>query len=441
MPCLEGFLQRERVAEIYAEESGRELHDLEWYEMFAAQRFAIVSIRTTWRTVAYGDAEPPDDLDDVIMFREPARGDGRARRGTHDRARMTWEPPPRPEWVRRSTRADPAHRRGGGAALHPRRPARPRRGPRSASPTAASATSASDDFLEPLDVLLPALEHEAELTVIGRWMTRRFLLRFLEVRIQLAAYVRDDPGVVDEEIPEPWFVTGAPRTGTTILHALLAQDPASRVPEGWELLRPVPPPSPDPDEFAADARIPLADRELRLPGQVAGELDAIHVYRGRMHKECLSAMSFAFRSEEFTARYHVPSYVEWYERCDMRPAYDAHRLVLQILQRRFRNVHWVLKSPVHLSALPTLFAVYPDARLAITHRDPLTVLASLTSLVATLRWAHSDRVDFAEIGRYHERMWTRRARRSGDRVDRRHPRSRATCTTCTTPTSCRTRSV
>ena len=82
---------------------------------------------------------------------------------------------------------------------------------------------------------------------------------------------------------------------------MLAQDPASRVPEGWELLRPVPPPSPDPDEFAADARIPLADRELRLPGQVAGELDAIHVYRGRMHKECLSAMSFVFRSEEFTA--------------------------------------------------------------------------------------------------------------------------------------------
>jgi aminoglycoside phosphotransferase (APT) family kinase protein len=69
MPCLDDFLQRDRVAEIYAEEAGREVHDLEWYEMFAAQRFAIVSIRTTWRTVAYGDAEAPDDLDDVIMFR------------------------------------------------------------------------------------------------------------------------------------------------------------------------------------------------------------------------------------------------------------------------------------------------------------------------------------------------------------------------------------
>jgi hypothetical protein len=319
---------------------------------------------------------------------------------------VTWQPPPRPEWVRAVNDglvvpiAEVAELPLARDALLAE--ARATFG----LADGGTADFGSDDFLEPLDVLLPALEEEAQLTIMGRWMTRRFLLRFLAVRIQLARYVRDDPGVVDEEIPEPWFVTGAPRTGTTILHALLAQDPTSRVPEGWELLRPVPPPSPDPHEFAADARIPLADRELRLPGQVAGELDAIHVYRGRMHKECLSAMSFAFRSEEFTARYHVPSYVDWYERCDLRPAYESHRLVLQVLQRRFRGVHWVLKSPVHLSALPTLLAVYPDARLVITHRDPLTVLASLTSLVATLRWAHSDHVDFAEVGRYHERMWT-----------------------------------
>jgi hypothetical protein len=320
---------------------------------------------------------------------------------------MTWEPPPRPEWVRAINDGHilPIAEVAELPLTRDQLLAEARA--TLGVPDGGVADFGSDDFLEPLAVLLPALEHEAELTVMGRWMTRRFLLRFLEVRLQLAAYVRDDPGVVDEEIRAPWFVTGAPRTGTTILHALLAQDPTSRVPEGWELLRPVPPPSPEPDEFAAVARIPLADRELRLPGQVAGELDAIHVYRGRMHKECLSAMSFAFRSEEFTARYHVPSYADWYERCDLRPAYDAHRLVLQILQRRFGDVHWVLKSPVHLAALPTLFAVYPDAQLAITHRDPLTVLASLTSLVATLRWAHSDRVDFAAIGRFHEHMWTR----------------------------------
>ena len=86
-----------------------------------------------------------------------------------------------------------------------------------------------------------ALEEEARLTVIGRWMTRRYLLRLLEVRFQLAAYLTDDPGVRDEEVRSPILVTGAPRTGTTILYGLLSCDPALRVPEGWELLRPVPP--------------------------------------------------------------------------------------------------------------------------------------------------------------------------------------------------------
>ncbi|MBV8949291.1 MAG: sulfotransferase, partial [Actinobacteria bacterium] len=260
-----------------------------------------------------------------------------------------------------------------------------------------------DGFLEPLDVLLPALEREAELTVLGRYLTRRFLLRLLEVRAQTVAYVGRDPAVRDEEIAESVFIAGAPRTGTTVLHALLALVPGARVPEGWELLRPVPPP--DPSSYPDAARVALADRELRQPAVAVSGLDAIHEYGGRMHKECLSAMSFEFRSEEFTARYHVPSYVDWLARCDMRPAYEWHRLVLQILQRRFERRRWALKSPVHLHSLPTLFATYPDARVVLTHRDPLAVLGSVSSLVATLRYAHSDAVDITGIGAYHAALY------------------------------------
>ena len=49
--------------------------------------------------------------------------------------------------------------------------------------------------------------------------------------------------------------------------------------------------------------------------------------------------------------------------------------------------------------------MYPDARIVVTHRDPLTVLASVSSLIATLRWAHSDHVDFGEIAAAHARMY------------------------------------
>jgi hypothetical protein len=319
---------------------------------------------------------------------------------------VTWDPPARPEWVAAVNRGHVAPITE--EAARPLRrddllaEARARLG---LGPEAGvGAIDGDEGFLEPLDIVLDALEHEAELTVVGRWMTRRFLVRLLEGRFQLAAYVRHDPAVRDEQVEAPIVVTGAPRSGTTVLYGLLALDPTLRAPEGWELLRPVPPPVP---ELGPDGRLPLADQELRMLGLVSSGLDAIHEYRGRMPKECLSAMSFALLSEEFTARYHVPSYAAHLARADLTPAYEVHRLVLQVLQRRSPRRRWLLKSPVHLHALPTLLAVYPDAHLVVTHRDPLAVLPSVTSLVATLRWAHSDAVDFADVGRYHDDLYHR----------------------------------
>ncbi|MFM8304298.1 MAG: sulfotransferase family protein [Actinomycetota bacterium] len=256
-----------------------------------------------------------------------------------------------------------------------------------------------------LGVLLPALEDEGRLTVLGRWITHRFLGRLVEQRLALDAYCTRDPGVADEVIDAPWVVAGAPRTGTTALHALLAQDPRHRVPEGWELLRPAPPP--DPATRDRDVRIALADRELRTPQTVVSRIVAIHEYSGRMPKECISAMSLAFRSEEFVARYDVPTYAAWLQTCDMRPAYEVHRRVLQVLQRRSPRYRWVLKSPVHLQNLPVLLAVYPDVRLSFTHRDPVTVLASVTSLIASMRAVHSDVVDPVAIARFHAALYAR----------------------------------
>src|SRR6185295_10299857 len=55
-------------------------------------------------------------------------------------------------------------------------------------------------------------------------------------------------------------------------------------------------------------------------------------------------------------------------------------------------------------ALDALLAVYPDAHIVQTHRDPLTVIASLASLVAVLRGMASDAVDPVAIGA----EWTER---------------------------------
>ncbi len=320
---------------------------------------------------------------------------------------MSWSPDPRPDWVAAVNRGDT-----GPVVDEARRPFDPhllmaealvRQG---RAPDDRGALG-NDAFVEPLTLFCHGLEHEADLTVMGRWMSRRMILRLLEVRIQINDYLATDPGTQEEPIEQPIFVIGAPRTGTTVMHGLLAQDPAHRAPEGWELLRPVPPPDPDPDIRAADPRIALAGAELVMPQTVASGMLSIHEYSGRMFKECLSAMSFEFRSEEMVSRTDVPTYQAWYDTADLRPAYRTYRQVLQVLQRRMPTRRWVLKSPAHLQGLPALMEVFDDARFVITHRDPTAILPSVTSLIATMRWAHSDRVDFAAIGRYHLELYAR----------------------------------
>ncbi|MCY3860637.1 MAG: sulfotransferase [bacterium] len=330
---------------------------------------------------------------------------------------MSWTPDPRPSWVAAVNRGD-----AGPVVDEARLPFDPellmaealvRQG---RAPDGRAALG-DDDFIEPLTLFCHGLENEADLTVMGRWMSRRMILRLLEVRIQISDYLAADPGTLDEPIDQPIFVIGAPRTGTTVMHGLLAQDPAHRAPEGWELLRPVPPPHPDSDIRAADPRIALAGAELVMPQTVASGMLAIHEYSGRMYKECLSAMSFEFRSEEMVSRTDVPTYQAWYDTADLRPAYRTYRKVLQILQRRMPTRRWVLKSPAHLQGLPALLEVFDDARFVITHRDPTAILPSVTSLIATMRWAHSERVAFAAIGQHHLELYSRSLDNLVDLID------------------------
>jgi hypothetical protein len=105
----------------------------------------------------------------------------------------------------------------------------------------------------------------------------------------------------------------------------------------------------------------------------------------------------AFASDHLMGSYPVPTYGRWLARANLAPVFRAHRRFLQLLQWRCRGDRWVLKSPSYLGKLPAFFAEYPDAHVILTHRDPLKVLPSLVSLMATLRWMHSDTVDVEAV--------------------------------------------
>ena len=73
-----------------------------------------------------------------------------------------------------------------------------------------------------------------------------------------------------------------------------------------------------------------------------------------------------------------------------------HRRALKHLQWKTPG-QWILKFPSYLSNLPSLFKEFPDAKVIVTHRDPIKVMASSANMLATLRWQRSDHVNFEEL--------------------------------------------
>jgi hypothetical protein len=130
----------------------------------------------------------------------------------------------------------------------------------------------------------------------------------------------------------------------------------------------------------------------------------MHPMGARLPQECVALTAHDFATMIFHTTYHVPSYQAWLDGADLRWVYASHRRQLQYLQWRCPGERWVLKSPGHLWALDALLAAYPDAGIVQTHRDPLKVVASLTSLITLLRSLATDRIDPFEIGR----DWTQR---------------------------------
>jgi hypothetical protein len=251
-------------------------------------------------------------------------------------------------------------------------------------------------FREPLAIFSEALEAEAALTPLGRFVARHELRTLLENRLRIEETWKRQPEIERETVAAPIFVTGTGRSGTSILHELLAQDPRHRVLLSWEALHPCPPPTEE--GYEDDPRIRIADREVKLWERIAPIYRTMHENGARVPQECIYLTAHEFASDLLSGNYAVPSYAAWLGKADLRVAYRTHQRLLKLLQSRRRRERWVLKAPSHLWSLEALLAVYPDARIVQTHRDPLAVIASMTSLMATLLWIRSDRVDPGALG-------------------------------------------
>ncbi|MGH7785232.1 MAG: sulfotransferase family protein [Candidatus Binatia bacterium] len=251
-------------------------------------------------------------------------------------------------------------------------------------------------FREPLRALLDSFETEAALSMLGRVIARTDMVRLLVNRLYMADARRRHPEIAAGSIERPLFIVGLPRTGTTILHELMAQDPANRVPMTWEVMHVHP--APERATYDTDPRIAAVEQHLAGVDRLIPNFKSMHPMGARLPQECVAMTAHDFASMLFSTTHTVPSYQAWLDRADLGWVYASHRRQLQYLQWRCPAERWVLKSPGHLWSLAALLGEYPDARIVQTHRDPLKVVASLASLVALLRGMASDRIDRAAIG-------------------------------------------
>jgi hypothetical protein len=255
----------------------------------------------------------------------------------------------------------------------------------------------ADTWREGLDRLVGALNAEARLNEIGVQVASGEILMYLTNRLRIEDWHRQNPELAHADVTPPVVIIGQGRTGTTILHDMLAQDPAHRVPLTWEVDRPLPPP--ESATYDTDPRIAEVQAQLDMTELIIPHFKSMHPIGARHAQECVRMTAGDYRSMIFPTQYNVPSYARWllYE-ADMAPAYRWHRRFLQVLQSRHHGERWVLKSPGHVWCLGALLAEYPNALLVQTHRDPLRIVASLASLMSTLRRLASDDVAIGECG-------------------------------------------
>ncbi len=251
----------------------------------------------------------------------------------------------------------------------------------------AAAATGLDDLGDPacregLDVLLDSVAREADLNDLGQLILRTWIEERLVNRLRVVDWVRRHPEVHDEQIRRPLVVAGMLRTGSTLLCELLACDPANRPLMKWEGLSAIPPP--ETASFRRDPRIAAEVAKQEGIYAMVPQLKAVHWEPGDGPTECVALLTQSFRAQDWHGLFRIPSYLEWFHGCDMKPAYDYHRLSLQVLQSRAPG-RWSLKAPGHLLALDALVTTYPDAQVVVLHRDPVRTVASSASLSVTAR--------------------------------------------------------
>lgn len=261
-------------------------------------------------------------------------------------------------------------------------------------------------FREGLYKLVDSINEEANVNSFGELALKTLLGRTLYQRLKIEQAFQQDPSINEIPIKSPIFIIGMPRTGTTILHALMHEDPIHRSPLAWECLLPYP--VPNKENFKDNPQLRTVGKEFQQLFQLIPDFKKKHHMEVNSPQECLGINALDATSFQTTAQVYIPSYMHWFNNeSDQLQTMRFHKRFLQYLASGGTAAdRWLLKSPVHLFRLEEIFAVYPDARIIMTHRHPTKVVPSASSLIASVRSLYSNQEDIKRTGAEQSKLWS-----------------------------------
>jgi hypothetical protein len=242
------------------------------------------------------------------------------------------------------------------------------------------------DFVQRLELLCDEWSSDPGLLNIGRLSLRNKLLQHASSRLLIQDVLTRNPEIHALEIRSPIIVAGLPRSGTTHLLNLTAADSRLRALPLWESYEPVPVPGERLLEGGIDPRYQRCADQWQMMQTLSPLLAAMHPMNPDHIHEELELMGPDFASYNYEWLSVSPRWRDQYYASDQAPHYEYMKTVLKILtwqdgDHTGERTRWVLKCPQHLEQLGVLRKVFPDATIAITHRDPVSVIQSAVTML------------------------------------------------------------
>ena len=245
---------------------------------------------------------------------------------------------------------------------------------------AINATGLSDFgdpwYMEGLEQLIRSVNEDG-LNFLGRFETHLVLRECAANRLQWVEMQRTNPEAFQVPLKPPLVIIGMYRTGTTLLHRMLASDPANQGLPMWQLAKPFPP-----ARGKKDNRRKFLDQQIRLFKMMRPALAHKHHVSADTPEECAVCQGMTFTSHFFYDNVPVQSYLKWYENTDRSKLYQEYASLLHWYQAADPR-RLILKSPSHTGDECEFLAAVPNAMLVHTHRDPVEAVNSTNSLFHT----------------------------------------------------------